>query len=116
MVLGRFYFKQTANGNLLGEYSNTEMNLNRTEGADITSLFSLPFIGTYTTTWFEQSAQSLNLEIQFKVNGNNRIYSLTWTNNGNTVFVGQGFLVDGILIGDYRDNELERIIRSFLNS
>lgn len=115
MVLGRFYFRQTSNGNLLGEYSNTLMNHNRTESADIISDFNLPFIGKYRSTWFEQSAQSLELEIEFKINSNDRIYNLTWRNTRSVVFRGEGFLVDNILIGDYRDEELQQFIeRQFL--
>lgn len=114
MVLGRFYFKQSINGNLLGEYSNAEMNRNRTESADIVSVFSHPFIGNYSSTLFEQSAQSLNLEIQFKLNSNNRIYTLTWTNSQAIIFRGEGFLVDNVLIGDYRDQELEQLIENEL--
>jgi len=112
MVLGRFYFKQTANGNLLGEFSNTGMQVNRTESADITSRFNLPFIGTYRSTWFEQNEQSLDLEIQYKIDSNNRIYTLIWSNNGAITFVGEGFVVDSILIGDYRDDELNLFIRN----
>ncbi|HEX8562713.1 MAG TPA: hypothetical protein VF676_07015 [Flavobacterium sp.] len=112
MVLGRFYFKQTANGNLLGEFSNTGMGLNKTESADIISRFNIPFIGTYRSTWFQQTAQSLNLEIQFKIDSNDRIYSLTWTNNNNVAFLAEGFIVDDILIGDYRDEELQRFIEN----
>lgn len=107
MVLGRLYFKQTINGNLLGEYSNTEMDQNRTESADITSVFNLPFIGTYTSTWFEQSAQTLELTIGFKDETNNSIYTLIWIDSRGVLFRGEGILVDNILICDYRDEELE---------
>lgn len=114
MVLGRFYFKQTLNGNLLGEFSNTEMNQNRTESADLTTELGEPFIGIYSSTWLEQNEQYLDLEIQYKINSNNRIYNLIWSNNGATTFLGEGFVVDNILIGDYRDNELQQIIRSII--
>ena len=38
MINGRFYFTQTQNGNLLGEYSNSRSDRNYTESADVTSL------------------------------------------------------------------------------
>lgn len=34
MILGRFYFKQTQNGNLLGEFSNQRSDFNHSESAD----------------------------------------------------------------------------------
>lgn len=116
MILGRFYFKQTLNGNLLGEFSNYMINQNTTESADLISEFDQMFIGNYRATWFGHMAESLDLEIRFKSNENNRIYSLIWSKNQEIIFIGEGFLVDNILIGDYRDDELEQVIGNLINS
>lgn len=112
MILGRFYFKQTVNGNLLGEFSNDESPRNVCECSNIVSGLDEPFIGQYRSTWFERTAQSLTLEIGFKEDTNNTIYTLQWRNNRRIIFHGEGFLVDDILIGDYRDFEMEDVFRA----
>lgn len=116
MILGRFYFKQTTNGNLTGEFSNYAMSGNTTESADIMTTFTQPFIGEYRSTWFEENAESLILIISSSNGTNNRIYTLRWTNpnNDEPTFLGEGFIVDGILIGDYRDDILNRAIPNLL--
>ena len=106
-IIGRFYFKQTQNGNLLGEFSNSGMTSIDSESATLIPplLISLPtqkFIGEYNSTWFEDKAKFLALEIKFKYLNNDKIYTIEWKDkSGNPVFKGEGFLVDDILIGDY---------------
>ena len=101
--LGRFYFKQTANGNLSGEYSHEGIDANYTETANLTSVFQQSFIGKYDSVWLENGPESLELEIGFKPKTNDKIYTLKWLEkNGNSKFEGEGFLVDDILIGSYR--------------
>lgn len=132
MILGRFYFKQTQNGNLLGEFSNQTSHENRTESADflnfsierennVRTLF-LPnttpaFLGTYNTTWFEGTAIANHLRIFPKNEDNNFILLLEWTNaSTGFVFRGEGFIVDGILIGNYWDNDIPEGLRAVINA
>ena len=106
-IIGRFYFKRTQNGNLLGEFSNNVILRNSTESADIIEPLD-GFRGKYYTTWQENGESIFALlTIGFKDNTGNSIYQLSWTDNdGNTMFIGEGFLFDGILVGDYRDFEI----------
>jgi hypothetical protein len=94
MILGRFYLKQTRNRNLLGEYCNYGMNRINTESADLidNQNSTEDFIGTYRSTWLEEDGpEFLNLNIEYAINGNNRIYNLTWSvANGDIRFYGQG--------------------------
>lgn len=111
MILGRFYLRQTPTGNLIGEFSNSTMNRNATESADLTEEFSNNFIGKYNSTWFEDSAQHLKLSIDAKANTNNMIFTLRWSNADNVdVFFGEGFIIDGLLIGNYWDSEIQALI------
>ena len=101
-VIGRFYYKQTRNGNLIGEFSNNKSERNYTESANILSGFFAEFIGNYTATWNENAPTSLDLIITNKPSTNG-IFTLTWSENGKAIFKGEGFIVDNILIGDYQD-------------
>ncbi len=104
-LIGRFYFKQTKNGNLFGEFSNNLTNKNFTECANIISNFDkkVRFIGNYKTVWFDEKYESLNLNIEYKTE-NKEILKLTWINpvSKQSIFNGEGFIVDKILIGDYQ--------------
>ena len=103
-IIGRFYFKRTQNGNLIGEFSNNVILRTLTESADIIDPLD-GFRGKYHTTWQEDGDSIFaNLTIGFKDGTGNSIYQLSWTTkDGTLMFLGEGFLVDGILIGDYRD-------------
>ena len=107
-LIGRFYFKQTENGNLIGEFSNNFTDENITECANIKSTYDKKnkFIGNYQTTWIENNAKLLNLKIEYRTE-NKEIFKLTWTNpkSDEIIFYGEGFIVDKILIGDYRNFE-----------
>lgn len=101
---GRFYFKRTVNGNLLGEFSNNKAKNNCTESADIISK-SEGFIGTYLSTWQEDKVACLaDLTTSYKV-GFNDISSLVWMEKGKMIFEGEGFLSDDMLIGNYWGNQ-----------
>jgi len=103
LLIGRFYFKKTQNGNLIGEFSHSGSLINLTESADIDG-YNDNFIGNYYTTWQENKLPlSAELKIEFKPKSGDRIYNLTWKEGGNEIFLGEGFLFDNILIGDYRN-------------
>lgn len=106
-IIGRFYFKMTKTGNLIGEYSNSGMKEVDTESANSISE-NHGFIGTYRSTWSEGNKfVSATLHINYKLHTNNSIYSLEWKDTSNNVMHwGEGMLVDDLLIGDYRDFEL----------
>lgn len=115
MILGRFYFKITDSGNLVGEFSNNASPANFTESASRNPALSLRnFEGTYNTTWFEDGAEHLSLIISPKDDANG-ILSLEWR-NGNIapVFLGEGFIIDNMLIGNYWDVEVENRIGHLL--
>lgn len=95
-IIGRFYFKQTTNGNLLGEFSNNGTKRNYTESADLLSKKEIDFVGEYNTTWYEDEACSAKLVIKLK---HENIFTLKWSGKSN--FDGEGMLCDNILIGNY---------------
>ena len=105
-LIGRFYFKKTQNGNLIGEFSNNKIDFILTESADIQNgKISTDFIGIYNTTW-QQNGQNFFaiLIISNKQNTSHKIYEVEWNDtSGKPIFFGQGFIVNDILIGDYRD-------------
>ena len=103
-LIGRFYFKQTINGNLIGEFSNNLISRIITESSNLEGEFSNPFIGRFRTIWHQELANTLVLTISNRRETENRIFELIWRDDEeNEVFYGEGFIVDGILIGDYRD-------------
>jgi hypothetical protein len=104
-IIGRFYFKMTQNGNLIGEYSNSGM-----DGVDAEFANSISndqgFIGKYNSVWEEDNNKTYTatLNITFKYPNNTKIFSLEWINkSGITVHSGEGMIVDDMLIGDYRN-------------
>lgn len=108
-LIGRFYLNKSHNGNLTGEFSNNRINFVSSESADIQEDESKPdFIGTYNTTW-QQEGQPFfcQLIINHKQNTSQKIYSLEWRDQkGNLMFVGEGFVFENTLIGDYRDFQI----------
>lgn len=103
-IKGRFYYKQTLNGNLIGEFSNNKTDENLTESGIIRTSFTEPFIGNYDVCWYENGPQYLKLEIIYRTN-NHEIYKLTWRKpkTNEPAFEGEGFIVDNILIGNYEN-------------
>ena len=107
-IVGRFYFKQTSNYNLIGEYSNNLSENNLSECANKVDEITEQFIGKYITTWFDNESISLDLIISHKKKSNKSIFTLNWQNRNDEIyFYGEAFLVDEILIGDYRNFELK---------
>ena len=109
-VIGRFYFKQTSNGNLIGEFSNrasdgiaTEScDFREPESKDLRKSIADRFLGKYYSTWQENGAKRI-AELTIKPHGNSRLFDLAWDwTNGEHAFVGEGMLCDDILIGDYQ--------------
>lgn len=105
MIIGRLYFRLTASGNLIGEFSNQISTGNTTESADRITGHSSTFIGDFRSTWLDDNEPVFaTLRIQAK-EGTINIFSLSWQINGSQSFVGEAIVVDGLLIGDYRDME-----------
>jgi hypothetical protein len=102
-ITGRFYFKQTSNGNLIGEFSNDHSTGISTESADLKSANENLYLGKYDSTWQDNGKPGCfaDLEITHKPNTNNKIFTLKWRGKSN--FDGEGMLCDNILIGDYHD-------------
>jgi hypothetical protein len=108
-LIGRFYFKKTHNGNLIGEFSNNTITIISSESADAHNGNNPDdFVGTYNTTW-QQDGQPFfaKLTIEYRVNTGDRIYKLIWRDtNDDPIFIGEGFVFENNLIGDYRDFEI----------
>jgi hypothetical protein len=110
-LLGRFFFQKTDNGNLIGEYSNNLGTGVSTESADWIKgcedkeCANCKYHGTYHSSWLEgREPQFAELKISQKP-GDPKLFKLEWREdkNPNPIYVGEGMLCDGILIGDYHD-------------
>ena len=102
--VGSFYFKQTVNGNLIGEYANNNDNFISTDSAtNRCHSNNCDFIGTYDSTWFDTDMHRAELKISLRQNTNNKIFILHWTDiGGQPNYEGEGFQVGDKLIGYYR--------------
>jgi hypothetical protein len=111
MLIGSFYFKLTSNLNLVGEYANNDKGSThpQTECANRVSLLTItsstPFVGDYITTWHDgtkKSSHLCDLEITCK-SGSTSVFTITWRvhKNPSIIFVGEGMICDGILVGFY---------------
>jgi|SRR5580698_11436068 len=98
-INGRFYLRKTANGNLLGEWSNNVTPGIFTESCDSDGHTNQLFDGMYFSTWRE-GRDAFFATLTIRAQGS--IFLLEWRgSDGN--FDGQGMLErDGVLIGDYR--------------
>lgn len=115
MIIGRFYFKPTASGNLIGEFSNNTLNRNCTEGADRiypasqsverTYPHPISFVGEYYTTWNENSSSQVSKMVIYPKTGCTNILTIEWTDlsSKKIMFWGEGMIVGDMLIGDYRN-------------
>jgi len=117
MKNGRFYFKLTTNGNLLGEYSNDDCRCSYTEAANriLPSDEALPllsgsnFPGHFVSTWYEvRDKGSVTADLVIKPKQSCLgIFTLVWKEikNGATpngkLFEGEAMLCDETLIGNY---------------
>ena len=112
-VNGRFYFKKTSNGNLIGEWSShqsngevlTESGDLKCGNLDLSEAAQGKTCSEYQTTWRENGEAAF---AKLEISRNNLLFTLKWTNitiGGQTkqhTFTGEGMLADGIVIGDYR--------------
>jgi hypothetical protein len=106
-LLGRFYFKKTANGNLIGEYSNRHHATKRSYAESASRLSKgAGWVGEYVATWCEPPSRrclSATLEITAKPKCVG-IFVLRWNSDqGLRLFSGEAMLCDDILVGDYTD-------------
>jgi len=103
-IIGRFYFKLNENQNLSGMFSNNLHKSNYAEQA--LRISGSGFVGEYKSSWTDNlGTWEANLEISIKKDCVD-IYSLHWLNENSSIqFYGEGFIVDNILIGDYRNYE-----------
>ena len=106
MLIGRFYFKITPSGNLIGEYSNrSSSSLGSFAEAATRISEGNGWIGDYQSTWCEApnfAVASARLKIT-QVNAD--IFIVKWYDsaepNPKTLFDGEAMVCDGMLIGDY---------------
>lgn len=111
MLIGRFYFKRTATGNLLGEYSHrrSDPRLVYAEAATRTSE-GRGWEGTYRTVWREGpnfTPVFARLEIR-QAEGSTALFKVEWFDEASAarrIFEGEAMECDGNLIGDYTLNE-----------
>lgn len=105
-VKGWFYLKKTATGNLIGEFSNNNLDHVVTECANLINRESNSYIGEYNSVWSESNVSDrYRLKIYLKSNSSS-IYKLEWLNDNSSnktklVYEGEGFIADGFLIGRY---------------
>lgn len=104
MIIGAFYFRLTENENLIGEFFNDNSDTPSTESADKLPGTGSGFVGTYNSSWIDGDTFTAILRINSK-QGPNRIFSLSWDVMGNGRFFGEGIVVDGILMGNYMDDD-----------
>jgi hypothetical protein len=106
-LIGRFFFQKTDNGNLIGEFSCNPGTGVSTESSD----FILPcedkecanckYHGTYHSSW-QEDGDPLFAELKiFRKRGSANLFSLEWYRDTILIFVGEGMLFSGNLIGDY---------------
>lgn len=94
--VGCFYFKLTANGNLLGEFLDHDTEIINVESARLIGQQE-SFVGKYISTWNDGKLHQTNLEIS----QHNKKYTLIWEEEHNESYEGQGFLAENMLIGYY---------------
>lgn len=105
MIIGRFYFRLTESGNLVGEFSNQTSLTNSTESADKVSEGN-GFEGEFITTWRQDSEPFIaRLIIRRKSINHRNIFGLEWRRESKVIYWGEGLIEGGILIGDYRNFE-----------
>jgi hypothetical protein len=103
-IIGRFYFKQTSNGNLIGEFSNNGSEPS-TESCDLISSANSNYLGEYDSSWQEDGKPFYAKLKIWKKEGKMRIFSLEWKRNDKPIFTGEGMLCNDVLIGNYQSAE-----------
>ena len=103
MLIGRFYFRKTTEGNLIGEYSHRDCTRSYAEAASRVDNGN-DWQGEYTTCWVEPpqlQVQQAQLTITRKAASAN-LFQLEWNGvDGNELFKGEAMLSNDLLIGDY---------------
>jgi|ERR1035437_3763934 hypothetical protein len=103
-VIGRFYFKKSSNGNLIGEFSNNKSSKISTESSNLAKGCSANYAGEYHSTWQEnRRCLFADLDISENPSSEGKLFTLNWCRDGKPIFEGGGMLCEGILIGDYHD-------------
>lgn len=100
-IIGHFTLKMNNDGrSITGRYSNRNLNVIFNHQATLEGKKEHEFIGKYNAKWDDIGGKDESeLTIEFK-EGTNDIYVLNWTGGG-TNYSGEGFIEDGILIGNY---------------
>lgn len=113
MLIGRFYFRQTANGNLLGEYSHRTSKSRSVYAEAATRTAGVKgWIGEYRTVWREEpnfTPSSALLKISH-AEGSASLFQVRWfdeRNPGRLLFEGEAMECEGNLVGDYTMKEKE---------
>lgn len=104
-IIGKFYFMLTKNGNLLGEFTNNEMDGRwDIESANKKGNDNIDFVGKFISVWLEdEKAYKAVLEIE-KIDKIN--YALNWKNiNDTEIFFGNAKLENEMLIGNYTNRK-----------
>ena len=99
-VIGRFYFRIEGTENLIGHFSNNLQVTNFVESA--LRIDGTRFEGHFNSTWTDDLGTFQAVLTIQKKTGSNDIYTLNWSNE-TMQFWGEGFIVDDLLIGDYRN-------------
>ena len=101
-LVGHFYFKQTVNGNLYGEYSHNKMKDICTESSTLIKSGRVPFEGKYQSSWLDDAnARTAELDIDVSTCNNQHHFTLVWKLGDKEIYRGEGSLCGAILIGHY---------------
>lgn len=103
-IRGRFYFRVTDSGNLLGEYSHWAIDQNRPESAlRISPAAPVSFLGSYVSSWYEPTNNAAVVATLTIGTRTPEIFTVEWSIGGKPKFRGEGMLCGGVLIGDYHE-------------
>lgn len=117
-ILGYFVYRDLGDGVIASKYSNLRKERLFSESATktVTHLAEPDhaFLGSFDATWIDAVNPAVSgqatLRITRKPNSNSQ-FILHWTDpfNGQPIFLGEGMLHDGILIGAYWNPTIESI-------
>jgi len=108
-LIGTFSFRLTTNGNLCGEYfNNGSTNIDVESARRKSEIFGASattagagFIGEYVSVWTEGNkveSATLKIEMNPRCSG---AFSLSWRKKETPVFLGEGMVSGGELVGYY---------------
>ncbi len=99
-VTGHFYFKQSGNGNLTGEFANNKSTSPSIENCEVIIAGASAYFGVYKSTWMEgDELRQAELTISPKLPSSG-LFKAHW--RGTTSFKGEGMILGDALIGNYR--------------